>query len=220
MNQQNSSLRLMVMVVLLFSGEGYSLGKTEAATPVSHTTQSANNAKDTFAPTYANFTHHAPCANNSPTSQPSKTMSTTISQDSSAPTTLEDIHKANIANINTKANELLKRTENSTYVLMASLPSESTLQPLSKNNKLIGMILLPTLILFLLGLIIAILLNCYHGRKRINDEVNCENPASPIFEEDVASVMEVEMEEVNKWMGSMKEKSHQENSLDTSKDKN
>ncbi|XP_062901121.1 transmembrane protein 154-like isoform X2 [Mobula hypostoma] len=54
----------------------------------------------------------------------------------------------------------------------------------------------------------------------INDEVNCENPASPIFEEDVASVMEVEMEEVNKWMGSMKEKSHQENSLDTSKDKN
>ncbi|XP_059821026.1 transmembrane protein 154-like [Hypanus sabinus] len=219
MNQQNSRLCLMVTVVLLFSGKGYSLRKTETATPVTHTNQSAENATDVFVPSYATFTHHG-LHTKSPTSQPRKAMSTTISHNSSASMILEDAHEGNIANANTKANELLKGTRNSTYELMASLPSENTLQPLAKNKKLIGMILLPILILFLLGLIIAILLNCYRGKKRIKDEVNCESPASPIFEEDVASVMEVEMEEVSKWMGSMKEKSQQGNSVDTSKEKN
>ncbi|XP_051865225.1 transmembrane protein 154-like [Pristis pectinata] len=219
MNQQNSKLCLIVMVVLLFSGKSHSSERSEATTPMIHTTHPTENY--TFTPLSTTSTHHDPCTNNCLTSQPSKKVSPTISQSSSAIKILEDVHNGNIANANTKANKLLlKTTENFTHILISSSSSENILESLPNNSKLIGIVLLPILVLFLLGLIIAILLNCSRGkRQRIND-VSCESPASPIFEEDVASVMEVEMDEVNKWMGSMKEKTQNESLLDVSEDKN
>uniref|UniRef100_A0ABM5GJ23 Transmembrane protein 154 isoform X5 n=1 Tax=Pogona vitticeps TaxID=103695 RepID=A0ABM5GJ23_9SAUR len=36
------------------------------------------------------------------------------------------------------------------------------------------------------------------------DELGSENCKSPIFEEDTPSVMEIEMEELDKWMNSLK----------------
>ncbi|XP_007902198.1 transmembrane protein 154 isoform X2 [Callorhinchus milii] len=44
----------------------------------------------------------------------------------------------------------------------------------------------------------------------LDDEATSENLASPIFEEDIHSVMEVEMDELEKWMGSIKKASQQE----------
>ncbi|XP_078268370.1 transmembrane protein 154 [Rhinoraja longicauda] len=216
MNQQNSRLFLIVTIAFLFSGKSYSLRKTGTATSMIHATQTAEYETDTA------VTPHDPCTHNCPTSQPSSKASPTITQNLLATIILEDVHNENIANPITKANEhQWKRTENSTLALIIYSPSGNTTKIISNNTKLIGIILLPILSFFLLGLIIAIVRTCFSGkRQRKNDDVNCEIPTSPIFEEDVASVMEVEMEEVTKWMGSMKAKSQQENFPDVNEDKN
>ncbi|XP_060256572.1 transmembrane protein 154 isoform X2 [Ovis aries] len=65
------------------------------------------------------------------------------------------------------------------------------------------MVLIPVILLSLL-LLSAILLIIYHKRKRNKqDELGSENVKVPIFEEDTPSVMEIEMEELDKWMNSM-----------------
>lgn len=217
MNQRNSKLYLIVTVVLLFSGKSYSLGKTGNDTITIQATQTAEYETDTAG------TPHGPCTHNCPTSQPSSKASPTASQSSAATTIiLGDVRNEDIANPITKAIEhLWIRTENSTYALVIFSSSGNTTEIKLDNPKLIGIILLPILILFLLGLIIAIVMTCSSGkRKRKYDDISCEIPTSPIFEEDAASVMEVEMEEVTKWMGSMKEKSQHENLSDVIEDKN
>ncbi|XP_032873389.1 transmembrane protein 154 isoform X2 [Amblyraja radiata] len=214
MNQRNSKLYLIVTAVLLFSGKSYSLGKTGNATTMNQATQTAEYETDTAS------TPHGPCTHNCPTSQPSSKASPTASQSSAATTIiLEDVRNEDIANPITKAIEhLWIRTENSTYALVFFSSSGNTTKIKFDNRKLIGIILLPILILFLLGLIIAIVMTCSSGkRKRKYDDII---PTSPIFEEDAASVMEVEMEEVTKWMGSMKQKSQHENLSDVIEDKN
>ncbi|KAG5198471.1 transmembrane protein 154 precursor [Ovis aries] len=78
------------------------------------------------------------------------------------------------------------------------------------------MVLIPVILLSLL-LLSAILLIIYHKRKRNKQEpssqgsqsvlqtheLGSENVKVPIFEEDTPSVMEIEMEELDKWMNSM-----------------
>uniref|UniRef100_A0A8C2PIH8 Transmembrane protein 154 n=1 Tax=Capra hircus TaxID=9925 RepID=A0A8C2PIH8_CAPHI len=78
------------------------------------------------------------------------------------------------------------------------------------------MVLIPVILLSLL-LLSAILLVIYHKRKRNKQEpssqgsqsvlqtheLGSENVKVPIFEEDTPSVMEIEMEELDKWMNSM-----------------
>ncbi|KAB0370433.1 hypothetical protein FD755_018395 [Muntiacus reevesi] len=78
------------------------------------------------------------------------------------------------------------------------------------------MVLIPVILLSVL-LLSAILVVIYHKRKRNKQEpssqgsqsvlqtheLGSENVKVPIFEEDTPSVMEIEMEELDKWMNSM-----------------
>ncbi|XP_069782584.1 transmembrane protein 154 [Narcine bancroftii] len=220
MNQQNSRLYLIVMVVHLFSVKSISLPKTEPTTSMIHTSPSTENEMDMFTELSAAVRHHSLQTTNRLTSQPSMKKSLTTSQNSSVIKIVGNIYIGNIPNTSTKANENpWKRMENSTSALISSSSIEHKMQSISESTKLIAMIFLPILVLLLLGLVIAILLSVSCGKRRINNDVNCESPTSPKFEEDVASVMEVEMEEVNRWMGSMKETTHR-SLLDVSEEKN
>ncbi|XP_014798554.1 PREDICTED: transmembrane protein 154 [Calidris pugnax] len=63
---------------------------------------------------------------------------------------------------------------------------------------IVPIVLLVLLILFIIFFVIN------HKRKKSKqDELGSENVKSPIFEEDTPSVMEIEMEELDKWMNSM-----------------
>uniref|UniRef100_A0A8C0C5E5 Transmembrane protein 154 n=1 Tax=Balaenoptera musculus TaxID=9771 RepID=A0A8C0C5E5_BALMU len=65
------------------------------------------------------------------------------------------------------------------------------------------MVLIPLIVLAVL-LLSVILFVIYHKRKRNKqDHLGSENMKVPIFEEDTPSVMEIEMEELDKWMNSM-----------------
>ncbi|NXF94385.1 TM154 protein, partial [Eubucco bourcierii] len=58
--------------------------------------------------------------------------------------------------------------------------------------------------LLVLLLMLAIFFVMHHKKKKSKqDELGSENVKSPIFEEDTPSVMEIEMEELDKWMNSM-----------------
>ncbi|NXI73105.1 TM154 protein, partial [Anseranas semipalmata] len=60
------------------------------------------------------------------------------------------------------------------------------------------------IVLLALLILLAIVFIIVHKRKKSKqDELGSENVKSPIFEEDTPSVMEIEMEELDKWMNSM-----------------
>ncbi|XP_054059884.1 transmembrane protein 154 [Rissa tridactyla] len=61
----------------------------------------------------------------------------------------------------------------------------------------------PVALLVLLILLIMFFLIHHKRKKSKRDELGSENVKSPIFEEDTPSVMEIEMEELDKWMNSM-----------------
>ncbi|KAJ7404868.1 transmembrane protein 154 [Willisornis vidua] len=61
----------------------------------------------------------------------------------------------------------------------------------------------PAVLLVLLILLITFFLMHHKRKKSKQDELGSENVKSPIFEEDTPSVMEIEMEELDKWMNSM-----------------
>ncbi|XP_035746306.1 transmembrane protein 154 isoform X2 [Egretta garzetta] len=59
-------------------------------------------------------------------------------------------------------------------------------------------------VLLVLLILLTIFFVMHHKRKKSKqDELGSENVKSPIFEEDTPSVMEIEMEELDKWMNSM-----------------
>ncbi|NXJ62319.1 TM154 protein, partial [Rostratula benghalensis] len=61
----------------------------------------------------------------------------------------------------------------------------------------------PIVLLVLLILLIIFFVIHHKRKKSKQDELGSENVKSPIFEEDTPSVMEIEMEELDKWMNSM-----------------
>ncbi|NWX71385.1 TM154 protein, partial [Alca torda] len=61
----------------------------------------------------------------------------------------------------------------------------------------------PVVLLVLLILLIMFFVIHHKRKKSKQDELGSENVKSPIFEEDTPSVMEIEMEELDKWMNSM-----------------
>ncbi|KFV16806.1 Transmembrane protein 154, partial [Tauraco erythrolophus] len=61
----------------------------------------------------------------------------------------------------------------------------------------------PIALLVLLILLIIFFVIHHKRKKSKQDELGSENVKSPIFEEDTPSVMEIEMEELDKWMNSM-----------------
>ncbi|XP_067848084.1 transmembrane protein 154 isoform X2 [Heptranchias perlo] len=206
--------------------KGYSFQKNETTTSMIHAAQSAQTERGTFVPLSTAITHRDLCTNNCLPLQANKQALPTISQNTSATTILEDVHKGNVTSTkatNTKTTQteyLLNRAENSTYMLISSPSTKNILKTNPDSNKVILMIVLPILGLALVGLMIAFLINHTHGKKQsLNDDVNSENPASPIFEEDIASVMEVEMDELDRWMGSMKKRSQHESLSDVGEDK-
>uniref|UniRef100_A0A2K6A8K8 Transmembrane protein 154 n=2 Tax=Cercopithecinae TaxID=9528 RepID=A0A2K6A8K8_MANLE len=103
------------------------------------------------------------------------------------------------------ATETLTANINSTDIA----PDENQLQ-------FILMVLIPLILLVLL-LLSVVFLATYYKRKRTKQEPSSqgsqsalqtyelgnENVKVPIFEEDTPSVMEIEMEELDKWMNSM-----------------
>ncbi|KAM6345744.1 transmembrane protein 154 [Podargus strigoides] len=62
---------------------------------------------------------------------------------------------------------------------------------------------IPVVVLVLLILLIVFFVIHHKRKKSKQDELGSENVKSPIFEEDTPSVMEIEMEELDKWMNSM-----------------
>ncbi|KAM6401100.1 transmembrane protein 154 [Pluvialis apricaria] len=59
-------------------------------------------------------------------------------------------------------------------------------------------------VLLVLLILVTVFFVIHHKRKKSKqDELGSENVKSPIFEEDTPSVMEIEMEELDKWMNSM-----------------
>ncbi|NWW53025.1 TM154 protein, partial [Pedionomus torquatus] len=63
--------------------------------------------------------------------------------------------------------------------------------------------IVPIVLLVLLILLIIFFVIHHKRKKSKQDELGSENVKSPIFEEDTPSVMEIEMEELDKWMNSM-----------------
>uniref|UniRef100_A0A8B9C9M7 Transmembrane protein 154 n=2 Tax=Anser TaxID=8842 RepID=A0A8B9C9M7_9AVES len=61
----------------------------------------------------------------------------------------------------------------------------------------------PAVLLALLILLVIAFIVVHKRKKSKQDELGSENVKSPIFEEDTPSVMEIEMEELDKWMNSM-----------------
>ncbi|XP_074849273.1 transmembrane protein 154 [Carettochelys insculpta] len=62
---------------------------------------------------------------------------------------------------------------------------------------------IPVVIIVLLILLIIFFVIHHTRKKSKQGELGSENVKSPIFEEDTPSVMEIEMEELDKWMNSM-----------------
>ncbi|NXC38415.1 TM154 protein, partial [Penelope pileata] len=61
----------------------------------------------------------------------------------------------------------------------------------------------PVVLLAMLVLLVTVFIIVLNRKKSKQDELGSENVKSPIFEEDTPSVMEIEMEELDKWMNSM-----------------
>ncbi|XP_048397143.1 transmembrane protein 154-like isoform X1 [Stegostoma tigrinum] len=216
MNQRNSRLHLVLSVAFLFSGNSYSSQKNETATSMIHATQSAQTEKNRFVPLSTAITHHDLCTNNCLTLQVNNQVSSTIPQNTPTTKFLEAFHKGNAASTKTTDEHL----QTSTSALISPPVTKNISKTPMENNKVILMIVLPILGLALVGLVIAFLINHTHEKKQsLDHEINNENPASPIFEDDVASVMEVEMDELDRWMGSKKNTSPQESLPDISEAK-
>ncbi|NWU92945.1 TM154 protein, partial [Upupa epops] len=94
-----------------------------------------------------------------------------------------------------------------------SLESQSTpsaeLNTVTNQNSVeaaeqsILMYIVPVALLVLLILLIIFFVANHKRKRSKQDELGSENVKSPIFEEDTPSVMEIEMEELDKWMNSM-----------------
>ncbi|XP_054489601.2 transmembrane protein 154 [Agelaius phoeniceus] len=76
-------------------------------------------------------------------------------------------------------------------------------ESLEETEQSILIYVVPVALLVLLILLIIFFVMHHKRKKSKQDELGSENVKSPIFEEDTPSVMEIEMEELDKWMNSM-----------------
>uniref|UniRef100_K7GG82 Transmembrane protein 154 n=1 Tax=Pelodiscus sinensis TaxID=13735 RepID=K7GG82_PELSI len=91
--------------------------------------------------------------------------------------------------------EINSETENNTSIELNYMTNDTTTELAGAQPALMFCILLILLIIFFVI--------CHKRKKSKQDELESENVKSPIFEEDTPSVMEVEMEELDKWMNNM-----------------
>ncbi|CAH2301175.1 Hypothetical predicted protein [Pelobates cultripes] len=80
----------------------------------------------------------------------------------------------------------------------------SSLHPNNISITTILLFIIPIVALLLLIPLIYYIVKRKRWRKEDEDSTRDENIKSPIFEEDTPSVMEIEMEELDKWMNNMR----------------
>ncbi|KAH0616038.1 hypothetical protein JD844_026822 [Phrynosoma platyrhinos] len=101
-----------------------------------------------------------------------------------------------------QAATMVTKTENS-EMGSTSTTDITDLEPESLHPAL--MFGVPAALLLVLLILLVIFIVRRHKQKQSKqDELGSENCKSPIFEEDTPSVMEIEMEELDKWMNSLK----------------
>ncbi|KFQ37083.1 Transmembrane protein 154, partial [Merops nubicus] len=83
------------------------------------------------------------------------------------------------------------------------LNGENNRDSLEAAEQSILIYIVPAVLLVLLILLIIFFVIHHKRKKSKQDELGSENVKSPIFEEDTPSVMEIEMEELDKWMNSI-----------------
>ncbi|KAM9662798.1 transmembrane protein 154 isoform 3-T3 [Morphnus guianensis] len=94
-------------------------------------------------------------------------------------------------------------TESSFETKSTELNATNIQDSLEAAEQSILIYIVPAVLLVLLILLITFFVTHHKRKKSKQDELGSENVKSPIFEEDTPSVMEIEMEELDKWMNSM-----------------
>ncbi|NWJ09038.1 TM154 protein, partial [Crypturellus undulatus] len=96
-----------------------------------------------------------------------------------------------------------RATENSFETESTELNTVSNNDSQGTAEQSILIYVVPAVLLVLLILLITFFVVRHKRKKSKQDELGSENVKSPIFEEDTPSVMEIEMEELDKWMNSL-----------------
>ncbi|NXT85774.1 TM154 protein, partial [Zapornia atra] len=96
-----------------------------------------------------------------------------------------------------------ERSSEAESTLSTGLTAVNNQDSLEAAEPSILIYVVPVVVLVLLILPIAFFVVHHKRKKSKQDELGSENVKSPIFEEDTPSVMEIEMEELDKWMNSM-----------------
>ncbi|XP_062349719.1 transmembrane protein 154 [Cinclus cinclus] len=112
------------------------------------------------------------------------------------PSTVDD-HEPVLVTASTTESSFEKQSSPSTE--LSAVNDEDSLE--AEQSILIYVV--PVALLVLLILLITSFVMHHKRKKSKQDELGSENVKSPIFEEDTPSVMEIEMEELDKWMNSM-----------------
>ncbi|XP_027532716.1 transmembrane protein 154 [Neopelma chrysocephalum] len=102
--------------------------------------------------------------------------------------------------VTTSATESSFGTESTSSSEPNAVNDENSLEAAEQS---ILIYVVPVVLLVLLILLITFFVIHHKRKKSKQDELGSENVKSPIFEEDTPSVMEIEMEELDKWMNSM-----------------
>ncbi|NXK29982.1 TM154 protein, partial [Piprites chloris] len=102
--------------------------------------------------------------------------------------------------VTTSATESSFETESTSSSEPNAVNNEDSLEATEQS---ILIYVVPVVLLVLLILLITFFVIHHKRKKSKQDELGSENVKSPIFEEDTPSVMEIEMEELDKWMNSM-----------------
>ncbi|KFQ85556.1 Transmembrane protein 154, partial [Phoenicopterus ruber ruber] len=99
-----------------------------------------------------------------------------------------------------RATESSSETKSTSSTELNAVDNQDSLEAAEQS---ILIYVVPVVLLVLL-ILLTIFFVIHHKRKKSKqDELGSENVKSPIFEEDTPSVMEIEMEELDKWMNSM-----------------
>ncbi|XP_071599048.1 transmembrane protein 154 isoform X2 [Heliangelus exortis] len=98
------------------------------------------------------------------------------------------------------ATESSSETENTPSTELNALNNQDSLEAAEQPILIYAV---PVVLLALLILLIPFFVIHHKRKKSKQDELGSENVKSPIFEEDTPSVMEIEMEELDKWMNSL-----------------
>ncbi|NWV98730.1 TM154 protein, partial [Machaerirhynchus nigripectus] len=114
-----------------------------------------------------------------------------------SPTTVDD-HEPVLVTASTTESSF--ETQSSSSTELNAVNDEDSLEA-SELSILIYVV--PVALLVLLIFLITFFVMHRKRKKSKQDELGSENVKSPIFEEDTPSVMEIEMEELDKWMNSM-----------------